>query len=109
MESDFKETPDTSGAFPRLTAEQISDLEATGERRRVAAGDLLFKAGDRSYDFIVVLEGRVSIVADHGCVEARVIGTHGPNRFLGELNLLTGQMVYLTAEVVEPGEILVVP
>jgi thioredoxin reductase (NADPH) len=34
---------------------------------------------------------------------------HGPGRFLGELNLLTGQTVFLTAEVRQPGEVVVVP
>jgi thioredoxin reductase (NADPH) len=31
---------------------------------------------------------------------------HGARRFLGELNLLTGEGVYLTARVVEPGEVI---
>src|SRR5581483_8909409 len=38
-----------------------------------------------------------------------VLATHGPGRFLGELNLLTGQRVYLTARVVEAGEVIAVP
>jgi thioredoxin reductase (NADPH) len=37
-----------------------------------------------------------------------VIGVHGPRRFLGELGLVTGQKVFVTAVVVEPGEVLVV-
>ena len=41
--------------------------------------------------------------------EERIITRHGPGRFLGELNLLTGQRVYLSARVVEPGEVIVVP
>src|SRR5581483_7571714 len=38
-----------------------------------------------------------------------VVATHGPGRFLGELNLLTGQRVYLTARVVEAGEVIAIP
>jgi hypothetical protein len=34
-----------------------------------------------------------------------VTARHGPGRFLGELNLLTGQSPYLTARVVRAGEI----
>ena len=34
---------------------------------------------------------------------------HGPGRFLGELNLLTGQAAFLTAVVREPGAVLAVP
>ena len=38
--------------------------------------------------------------------EARTIATHGAGRFLGELNMLTGQEVYLSAVVREAGEVL---
>ena len=41
--------------------------------------------------------------------EERIITRHGPGQFLGELNLLSGQRVYLSARVVEPGEVIVVP
>ena len=38
-----------------------------------------------------------------------MVGVHGPRRFLGEISLLTGQAAFVTAVVVEPGEVLVVP
>ena len=102
------ETPDPYGAYPRLDPEQIEALEARGTRRRTAAGEVIFRAGDTSYDFVVVLEGLVAIVEhDHGA--ERVIAAHGAGRFLGELNLLTGETVFVSAIVREPGEILVVP
>src|SRR5205085_1362729 len=41
--------------------------------------------------------------------EERVITRHGPGRFLGELNLLTGQRVFVSARVVEPGDVIAVP
>ena len=41
--------------------------------------------------------------------EERIVTRHGPGQFLGELNLLSGQRVYLSARVVEPGEVIVVP
>ena len=37
------------------------------------------------------------------------MGIHGPRRFLGEISLLTGQAAFVTAVVVEAGEVLVVP
>jgi thioredoxin reductase (NADPH) len=48
----------------RLTGEQIALLRREGEVRPVAAGEILFREGDRGYDFIVILTGRVAIV-DH--------------------------------------------
>jgi thioredoxin reductase (NADPH) len=102
------ETPDRLGAFPRLEPEQIELLGAFGERRPTQEGDILFREGEPRYDFFVVLSGLVAIVDDFGG-EARVLSVHGPGRFLGELNLLTGQPVLATAIVREGGEVLAVP
>jgi CRP-like cAMP-binding protein len=44
-----------------LTEEQIGLLRREGDVRPVAAGEVLFREGDRSYDFIVILAGRVAI------------------------------------------------
>ncbi|MCW2934763.1 MAG: Thioredoxin-disulfide reductase, partial [Actinomycetia bacterium] len=93
---------------PVLTAEQISRLRATGEVRPTAAGEVLFREGDRGYDFIVILEGRVAIV-DHQAGVERRLGTRGPGTLAAELNLLTGERLFTTAVVLEPGTVLVVP
>ena len=54
--------------------------------------------GDRRYPFIAILEGEVAI-QDAGGNE---IVRHGAGGFLGELNLLSGQTVFLTAVVRQP-------
>jgi thioredoxin reductase (NADPH) len=102
------ETPDRDDAFPRLSDEHLATLEATGRRQAVRAGDVLYRAGDRSNDFVAIVAGRVAIVDDFGSADERVIGVHGARRFLGELNLITGEPVYLTAVVRAPGEVVVV-
>jgi thioredoxin reductase (NADPH) len=102
------ETPDLYGAFPRLSEPQIEALAAHGRRRRTQPGEVLFREGDPSCDFFVILAGKVAIVTGYGA-EEHVISVHGPGRFLGELNLLTGQAVFVTAVVREAGEVLVVP
>ena len=71
-------------------------------------GDILFRAGDTTNDFIVILRGEVQVVDDFAG-DARTIGTFLAGRFLGELNMLTGQAMYLTAVVSEAGEVLAVP
>src|SRR3954466_10130617 len=106
---EFEETRDRQGAFPRLGDDALAALEEKGARRAVREGELLFQAGDQTYDFFVVLTGKVAIVQDLGGADEAVIGVHGPGRFLGELNLLTGEGVYLTAQVIEEGEVLQVP
>jgi thioredoxin reductase (NADPH) len=106
--NDAEETPDLHGAYPRLTDDQLRILATYGERRPTQEGDVLFREGDRSCDFYVVLEGAVAIVEGYDADE-QVIGVHGPGRFLGELGLLTGEAVFVTAVVRRPGAVLVVP
>jgi thioredoxin reductase (NADPH) len=104
----LEETPDLYGAFPRLTDAQIEALQARGARRRTEQGEVLYRSGDATCDFFVILDGKVAVVEGEDSGE-QPIAVHGPGRFLGELGLLTGQAVLLTAVVVEPGEVLVVP
>jgi thioredoxin reductase (NADPH) len=103
-----EEPPNRNGAFPRLDDSQRQRLRAVGELRPVAPGEVLFREGDQGYDFFVVESGAVAIVRGYG-TENRVIAVHGRHRFLGELNLLTGERVYLTAVVRDPGEVIQVP
>ena len=95
-------------ASTELTDEQLERLRRFGQERPVAVGEILFRPGDETYDFYAVLEGRVDIRLEIG-MERAVVASHGPRRFLGELSMLTGQRVYLLAEVVEAGRVLVVP
>jgi thioredoxin reductase (NADPH) len=106
-DSALTETPDPYGAFPRLSEEQIAALSSVGERRRVNDGDILYREGDGNGGFFIILAGKVVVVEESEAGE-RVVGVHGPRRFLGELGLITGQAVFVRAIVREPGEVLVV-
>ncbi len=99
---------DVDPSIPTFDQSEITFLEPLATRRRVAAGEYLFRAGDTSYDFFVILSGQVDIVISTDGEERPII-THGPGRFLGELNLLTGLRVFVDARVVEAGEVLAVP
>jgi thioredoxin reductase (NADPH) len=105
----FEETRDRQGAFPRLSDDAVAALEEYGTRRRTTAGELLFRDGDATYDFFIVLSGKVAILQDADRPGERTIGIHGERRFVGELNLLTGEAAYLTARVIAPGQVLQIP
>ncbi|MGH2941435.1 MAG: FAD-dependent oxidoreductase, partial [Solirubrobacteraceae bacterium] len=105
----LEETPDLYGAYPRLEPEQIERLSPLGVRHDTQAGEVLYREGDTDRDLIVILGGKVAIVEGYGSGGERVIGVHGPRRFVGELGLLTGQPVFVSAVVAEPGAVLCVP
>ena len=92
---DIEETPDLQGAYPRLNDAQLTTLAEAGRRRAVQPEEILFREGDRDCDFFVILAGKVAVVEGRGTPEERLIGVHGPGRFLGELGLLTGESSYL--------------
>ena len=64
------ETPDLSGAFPRLEQAQIRDAGGDGERRPVRAGEVLIVEGEPDDAFFVVLSGRVAVVEALGTPDA---------------------------------------
>jgi thioredoxin reductase (NADPH) len=97
-----------STASPTLREDQIEVLTRYGERRKTEAGQVLSRAGDASYDFLVVLEGALEVVDDFAG-EARVIVTQRAGGFVGELNMLTGQARYVSVVVREGGEVLAIP
>jgi thioredoxin reductase (NADPH) len=85
-------------ASPMVSASQLARLAQLGEERVAAVGDVLFRVGDARYPFIAIIEGEVAILDAAG----NEIIRHGTSGFLGEMNLLSGQTVFLTAVVTKP-------
>jgi thioredoxin reductase (NADPH) len=81
-----------------LSSSQLEVLAQHGEERAAEVGEILFEVGDASYPFIAILEGEVAVTDPTG----REIVRHGASGFLGEMNLLSGQTVFLTAVVTAP-------
>src|SRR4028119_459489 len=104
--------PDRSGEIrstraPALREDQTEILGRYGKTRMTEVGQVLFGAGDTQNDFFVVLEGEVEMIDDFAD-EARTMGVMRPGRFLGDLNMLTGQPIYLSAVVRVGGEVLAI-
>jgi thioredoxin reductase (NADPH) len=97
------------GRSPVLDAAQLGVLYAYGRERDVSAGDVLFAAGDVTYDLVVLLAGTADIVEGYGQPGARTIASYGPSEFLGEIGMLTGQRAFLSAVATSVGRVLAVP
>jgi len=85
----------TAPASPTLSPSQLARLGELGEERTANVHDVLYSVGDRTYPFVAILDGEVAIVDAAG----REIVRHGAAGFLGEMNLLTGQTVFVNAVV----------
>ncbi len=81
-----------------LSSSQLAMLAEHGEELTAGVGDTLFEIGDASYPFVAIIEGEVAVTDAAG----HEIIRHGASGFLGEMNLLSGQTVFLTAVVTAP-------
>jgi thioredoxin reductase (NADPH) len=92
-----------------LGESQLAVLRRYGAEHHVEVGEILFADGDQNCDMIVLLEGEADIIEHHGQPDESVNVTYGPREFLGEMGLLTGQSVYVTAVARSEGCILRIP
>ncbi len=87
----------SSPLSPVLSSGQLELLAARGEERTAAEGEFLFRIGDAHYPFIAVLEGEAAILDGTGNEIAR----QGAGGFIAEINLLTGQTVFVDCVVTQ--------
>src|SRR5258708_12044764 len=81
-----------------LLRSQLALIAEHGEERTAEVGTGLLKIGDDTYSFSALLEGEAEVLDESG----HEIVRHGPSGFLGEINLLTGQTVFVTVRVTKP-------
>lgn len=92
---------------PMLTDAQWKRLCSFGTPHDVAAGEYIFRSGDRDYDLILIESGTVEVVRDSlWWIDEAVIASMGPRSFVGELGLLNGQGAFLSARMTAPGRVL---
>ncbi|MGM3306627.1 ATP-binding protein [Anabaena sp. WFMT] len=74
--------------FPQLSDEVLQHLKEYGTEIDLSGGEYLFKEGDSSYDFHVVLEGEIQVTKQLGGQE-KILAKHQRGEFIGELSILT--------------------
>jgi signal transduction histidine kinase len=74
--------------FPQLSDEVLQHLKEYGDQIDLNVGECLFREGDRSYDFHVVLEGEIKVTKRLGGQE-KLLAKHQRGEFIGELSILT--------------------
>ncbi len=94
-------------AFPRLDLELMRVVDAAGERRRFAPGEVLHRAGQVPREMYVVVRGALAGYANHGTPDERLVGVIGERQFRGGTNLFSGQPAYTTT-VAPEGAVVVV-
>ena len=82
-------------AFPHLDAHDLAALKPLASTCSFADGQTVFRAGDADLDLFVVETGGLDILnpSDNN----RLVVTHGPGQFAGDIDLLTRRPVIVTA------------
>lgn len=92
-----------------LSKRELALVSTISTRMEFAPGKVLAREGDRGKEVILLLDGTVEIRHDD-----HVVATRGPNDYIGEISLLTGQprtatvvtATPVTAEVIARREFL---
>ena len=82
-------------AFPVLADGDLDLLRCAGTVEDFADGETIFRAGDRDFGLLIVEEGAIEI--RNPTDGNRVIVTHHPGQFAGDIDLLTGRPAIVTA------------
>ena len=91
--------------YPRLSDAKLERLAERGERRRYAAGEVLYEQGVRDAPFFVVERGLVRFI-DHRPDRDVLIAKADARTFLGDIAVFTGEPSIAACVAVEPTEVI---
>src|SRR6516225_5852686 len=94
-------------AFPRLSSAELALVKPLARPCDYADGDIVFRAGQPDIDLYVVESGRMEI--RNPTDGDRLIAVHEPGHFSGDIDVLTGRPVIVTAVAKGPTRLLCVP
>ncbi len=88
-------SPSQEVAFPRLSTPELAVLKPLATPRDYDDGETVFRAGQAEIDMFVVESGQIDIL--NPTDGNRLIVSHHPGQFTGDIDLLTGRPVIVTA------------
>jgi len=95
--------------FPTLEPLEIERLRRFGKGRSYGTGEALFRVGEAGHGLIIILSGQVDISQQDTSGHRKLIVTHGPGSFMGELAQLGGRPAIVDATAQVSVEAIVIP
>lgn len=92
--------------FPVLSDVQVGRIVEFGVREPLKQGEVVFRRGDRSVDFFVLLSGSIEIYENEGDNSEDVFTVHGKHQFTGEIDLFNDRAIVVSGRMGEDGEVL---
>jgi thioredoxin reductase (NADPH) len=94
-------------AFPQLTKAELEFLKPLVNTCDYADGDIVFHVGQANLDLVIVESGAIEIL--NPTDGHRQIVVHGPGQFAGDIDVLTGRPVIVTAKARGATRVLRIP
>jgi thioredoxin reductase (NADPH) len=101
--------PEPAGSRPVFSEAQLTRLATYGTECPLRENEIVFADGDRTYDLVILLSGELDVIEHLGQPDEVIISRYGAGEFPGEIGLLTGQKVFLTAVVRQAGRAIRIP
>ncbi len=94
-------------AFPQLSSAEIAILKDLASQEEYTDGATVFSVGQTDIDLYVVESGQIEI--RNPCDGDRLLATHDAGQFTGDIDVLTGRPVVVTATAKGSARVLRVP
>jgi CRP/FNR family transcriptional regulator, cyclic AMP receptor protein len=94
----------TVPVFATLGEEDLAEVAAVTVPREFAAGEMVFREGDRSDTCYVMRAGRVRAIREHTDGRSITLATFGPGEIFGELAIFDDERRSATIEALEDTE-----
>lgn len=91
-------------ALPSLDQKQLVKLSSRLDAVHYPPGAVIFRQGDPSDKFYIIINGEVEVVLEHSGGQEIVSATMAPGQYFGELGLLNNQPRSATIRVTRAGE-----
>jgi thioredoxin reductase (NADPH) len=95
--------------FPVLEPAEIERMRRFGEVHSYGAGEALVKVSKVGSGLTIILTGKVDVTQHDESGRRKIIVTHGPGSFMGELAQLAGRPSLVDAYAQGPVESLIIP
>src|ERR1700761_1504250 len=94
----------TVPVFSTLGDEDLAEVAAVTVPRAFAAGEMVFREGDRSDTCYLMRSGRARALSEHTDGRSITLATFGPGDIFGELAMFDDERRSATVEALEPTE-----
>ncbi len=92
-----------------LSAAEASELAQSATVRSIARGNYLFRAGESSDAFFVILQGAFDVVLGQAATGEAVVATLGAGQLAGELEAMTRSLRVASLVATEEATVLDIP